>query len=434
MGDGVRHYSKFVRRFTGSSFCVHSKSAVLGQAGSQASRKLRSCQCTPLDHGFSDTIINLVSERFITRAAATTIHSPSRSWRCHRSDKFLVSLSRIHFERPFQNCVTVPPTDVLPAGACGGYWAITEQPVLDATTYISTEFTTSVTLSRSMTVDWHDNTRMTADYTILTKLIHVLGGVYIWDFVLNLDFEYSVLTGKRKLTWTSPLYLGCRWSSLSLVIVQFLALDGPHVIDCQGLIALRVIALWEHNKIVVAITSTSWFANVIIYVYSTVKAHGNWFERECMIQHTYHSNISVFSTLAIDLLLLTLMLIGLLRWKFESGGIFQLMYVQGLVWVLVVVLAEIPPAVFIALNLNDPMNMLFEGVGLIVMSIGASRIYRGLVNFPCFNSTRLETAAMDQLREPQPGSFVFSLHRNTLEEGHVAVEVQRYIHTCSSTP
>ncbi|KAH9043448.1 hypothetical protein EDB84DRAFT_878017 [Lactarius hengduanensis] len=261
-----------------------------------------------------------------------------------------------------------------------------------------------------MTVDWHDHARVIADYLIFIKLTHVLGGVFIWDFVLNLDFEYSILRGKRRLTWTSPLYLGSRWSSLSLVIVQFLALDsdGSHAIDCQAvivmvfvfayltllfasaLIALRVTALWEYNKIVVAIAFTSWLANVIIYVYSTAKSRGYWVEGECVIQHTFHSNISVFSTLASDFLLVTLML--------------------GLAWVLVVALAEIPPAVFIALNLNDPMNMVFQGVGLVIMSIGASRIYRGLVKFPSANSTPLETAAMDQLREPQRGSFGSSLH------------------------
>ncbi|KAH9003031.1 hypothetical protein EDB86DRAFT_3073513 [Lactarius hatsudake] len=284
-----------------------------------------------------------------------------------------------------------------------------------------------------MTVDWHDYTRVIADYLIFIKLTHVLGGVYIWDFVLNLDFEYSIITGKRRLTWTSPLYLGCRWSSLSLVIAQFLALDsgGSQVIDCQvvivmvfvfayltllsasALIALRVTALWEYNKIVVAIASTSWLSNFIIYAYSTAKSRGYWVEGECVIQHTFHSIISVFSTLAIDFLLLTLMLVGLLRWNIRSGDIFQLMYAQGLAWVLVVALAEIPPAVFIALNLNDPMNMstqLFQGVGLVIMSIGASRIYRGLVNFPSANSTPLETAAMDQLREPRHGSFGSSLH------------------------
>ncbi|KAH8987622.1 hypothetical protein EDB92DRAFT_1948450 [Lactarius akahatsu] len=226
-----------------------------------------------------------------------------------------------------------------------------------------------------MTVNWHDPARVLADLVALIKLLHFLGGVYIWEFVLNLDFEYSILMEERKLTWTSPRSLLC------------------------------ITALWEHNKCVVAIAFTSWLANFTIYVYSTVKSRGGWTGTICVIQDTFHSNISIFSTLAMDFLLLTLMSVGLLRWKVRSGAIFQLMYAQGLAWVLVVTLAKIPPAVFVVLNLNDPMNMVFQVVGLSIMSIGASRTYRGLVDYPFSNGLQFEAAATNQLREPQRGSF-----------------------------
>ncbi|KAH9064518.1 hypothetical protein EDB87DRAFT_1597811 [Lactarius vividus] len=284
-----------------------------------------------------------------------------------------------------------------------------------------------------MTVNWHDPARVLADLVALIKLNHFLGGVYIWEFVLNLDFEYSILMGKRKLTWTSPLYLGCRWSSLSLISLQFLGYDTPHELNCQvvivmifisayltllfasALIALRITVLWEHNKSVVAIAFTSWLANFIIYVYSTVKSRGGWTGSICVIQDTFHSNISIFSTLAMDFLFLTLMLVGLLRWKVRSGGIFQLMYAQSLAWVLVVALAEIPPAVFIALNLNGPMNMVFQVVGLNIMSIGASRTYRGLVDYPFPNGPPSEAAATNQIER---GSFGSSQQQqNYLGEG-----------------
>lgn len=277
-----------------------------------------------------------------------------------------------------------------------------------------------------MTGDWHNTVRVIVDYIVLIKLIHVLGGVYIWEFVLNLDFEYSILTGKRKLTWASPIYLGCRWSSLSLVVIQLLGLDTSSKINCQGLvvftfifaylilisasalIALRVAALWEHNRIVIVVAFASWFANIAVYVYSTVTARGSWTGIECVIQNTFHNNISIFSTLATDSILLTLMLIGLFRWKeaLPSGGIFQLMYAQGLAWVLVVVFAEVPPAVFTALDLNDPMNLIFQALGLIITSLGASRLYRGLADYPFTNKQPFEAGGLrPQPREPRRSSF-----------------------------
>ncbi|KAI9428627.1 hypothetical protein H4582DRAFT_2162710 [Lactarius indigo] len=288
-----------------------------------------------------------------------------------------------------------------------------------------------------MTVNWHDPARVLADLVVLIKLTHFMGGVYIWEFVLNLDFEYSILMGKRKLTWTSPLYLGCRWSSLSLITVQFLGFDTSHKINCQAvtvmtfvsayltllfasaLIALRITALWEHNKSVIAIAFTSWLSNFVIYVYSTVKSRGGWTGSHFL--HTCYG-----------LLFLTLLLVGLLRWKVRSGGIFQFMYAQGLAWVLVVALAEIPPAVFIALELNDPFNMMFQVVGLSMMSIGASRTYRGLVDYPFSNRPTFETAATNQLREPQSSPFGFSKQQNYLGEGtQSAGGAKEYAHALS---
>jgi len=81
---------------------------------------------------------------------------------------------------------------------------------------------------------WRDPAVVAAENFALIKLMHVLGGVYIWEFVSNFGFEYSIITGKRKLTWTFPLYLGCRWCPLFAIMFQFLGLDVESKIDCQA--------------------------------------------------------------------------------------------------------------------------------------------------------------------------------------------------------
>ena len=62
----------------------------------------------------------------------------------------------------------------------------------------------------------------------------------------------------------------------------------------------------------------------------TVTSHGHWTGSECVIQNTSHSGISIYFTLARDLLLLILMLVGLLRWKgaLQSDGVCRFMYTQ----------------------------------------------------------------------------------------------------------
>ncbi|KAH9967702.1 hypothetical protein BJV74DRAFT_799473 [Russula compacta] len=74
----------------------------------------------------------------------------------------------------------------------------------------------------------------------------------------------------------------------------------------------------------------------------------------CEEDHTLHNRVSIFCIFTTDFILLVLMLTGVLRWKGarESGSIWPLLYKQGLAWVVVFTLAEVPPVVFLILNLN----------------------------------------------------------------------------------
>ncbi|KAH8976845.1 hypothetical protein EDB86DRAFT_3014117 [Lactarius hatsudake] len=77
------------------------------------------------------------------------------------------------------------------------------------------------------------------------------------------------------------------------------------------------------------------------------------------------------------------MLTGLLRWEnaHQRGGVWWLLYTQGLAWMMIVVVAEALVTVFVLLNLNDPVDRMFQIPALITMTICASRVYRGLANY-----------------------------------------------------
>ncbi|KAH9056692.1 hypothetical protein EDB87DRAFT_1833636 [Lactarius vividus] len=265
-------------------------------------------------------------------------------------------------------------------------------------------------------VSWHDPTIVAAEQAALVNLVHVIGGIYIWEIISCLGFEYSVISKKRKFTWSFPihrpsqleyrmkkrLYLGCRWCPLFAIALQFLGFDVSHKIDCQAcailsfmfaylsfmctsaLIILRVAVLWDHSKIVIASTCAVWTVNTVIYAYSLTTLRSAWTDGLCLISHTDHGRISVLSTFTTDLILLVLMLAGLNRWKNapKSCGVWRFLRTQGLIWVMIVTLAEIPPTVFIFLNLNDPMNMIFQAFALIIAPLGAARLYRGLIDYP----------------------------------------------------
>ncbi|KAN0120501.1 hypothetical protein V8E52_004328 [Russula decolorans] len=77
------------------------------------------------------------------------------------------------------------------------------------------------------------------------------------------------------------------------------------------------------------------------------------------------------------------MLVGLFRLSFEAGdafGIKRVLQNQGLIWLLLAIVCEIPPTVFVCLDLNDPMNWIFETPNGVVMTIAATRMYRSLMD------------------------------------------------------
>jgi len=54
---------------------------------------------------------------------------------------------------------------------------------------------------------------------------------------------------------------------------------------------------------------------------------------------------------------------------------------EGLIWLFFATIAEVPPAVFIGLNLNYSFNLMFQTPALIVMTIAATRMHRSLSEF-----------------------------------------------------
>ncbi|KAI0268888.1 hypothetical protein BC834DRAFT_658359 [Gloeopeniophorella convolvens] len=258
--------------------------------------------------------------------------------------------------------------------------------------------------------NWQDPARIAADYLVLIKLVHVSFGIVIWELVINLQFDISVLTGKRKFRWTFLIYLACRWSLLPRMAVMLFGLDSRQKMNCKGwvvsvfsfgylsailasaLIVLRIAAIWECNKFAVGLASSLWLATVGTCLHSAISVRSvrSPLSGLCVIVHVHQTLTAFFFvTLITDVVLLVLMLGGLLRWtsaRHAGGGILRLLYNQGLAWLAIVSLAKIPPAVFVILDLNDAMSAIFLVSALVAMSIGASHLHRSLAEYPSSNA------------------------------------------------
>ncbi|KAF8262763.1 hypothetical protein EI94DRAFT_1742812 [Lactarius quietus] len=231
--------------------------------------------------------------------------------------------------------------------------------------------------------EWNSPDVIFFQLSALVKLHHAMGGVLIWEFLVNIEFDYSFFTGKRKFRPSFLLYLGARLCPLFAVIAIFVALDSAHPINCQvhirvifahlsfafasALIVMRIAAIWELNKIVISIASAAWLASAGSQIHSIAIVHATWSKglNFCEITNT--------------------------------GGIWWLLYSQGLAWMIVVFVAE----VFVLLNLNG-VSLANHATFLIdfplishIMAIGASRVYRGLADY--FLHSEAIIAAMNRM-------------------------------------
>ncbi|KAI0063374.1 hypothetical protein BV25DRAFT_1802135, partial [Artomyces pyxidatus] len=237
------------------------------------------------------------------------------------------------------------------------------------------------------------------------KFLHTIDGIYIWEYFTTLSYEMAVLTGRRPYRWTIWIYSVTRLGTLTAVIVNLIGFNVTSRINCQAwitselvfayiafaaaslLIVLRIAAIWNRNRYAMALAAAIWLTNVGFLIHAlTTSARSVWVPASgsCAVLHSNNSRNNIAVTLTTDVVLLSTMLAGLLIVRKDgaaSFGIWRMLYKQGLIWLLLATIAEVPPVVFTSLNLNDAWNLMFQTPALIVMTIAATRMYRDLTDF-----------------------------------------------------
>ncbi|KAI0002184.1 hypothetical protein BJV74DRAFT_39641 [Russula compacta] len=253
-------------------------------------------------------------------------------------------------------------------------------------------------------VNFQDPFVILQDTLAVTKLWHTVAGLYFWEFATTLDYEWSIIRGRRPYRWTIWIYSLTRVAALVAVILCLFGIDVTSPYNCEAetvlqlvsgytalaaasfLIVLRIIAIWNKNKVVIAIATSVWVTNLAFLIHNVVGIRAFWvpLEATCYVPNIHSTKLNILVSLATDIILLLIMLFGLLRMGVHQRGAFdlgRLLWKQGLIWLLIATIAEILPAVFLCLNLNDPFNYMFQIPSMVTMSIAATRIYRCLAEF-----------------------------------------------------
>jgi len=253
-------------------------------------------------------------------------------------------------------------------------------------------------------VKFHDPVVELLDARVEIIISTVACGLYVWEFITHLDYEWSVVQGHRPYRWTIWIYSADRLATIIAVIIYLVTLVITTPINCKVLtilqfafafmtfslssllIVLRVIAIWNKNKFVVAFAVAVWLSNASCLIYGTTQISAEWVPSEitCGTPNTQSNKLAITAMPVTDIALLLIMLIGLLRLRHRGGGRFdlgRLLWKQGVIYLFVATIAEITPAVFVFLNLNDALDVMFLMPSVITMSIAATRMYRSLADF-----------------------------------------------------
>jgi len=227
-------------------------------------------------------------------------------------------------------------------------------------------------------VNFRDPNVILKDGWALVKLCHAIDSLYLWEFFTSLDYEWSVIRGRRPYRWTIWIYSLTRMSALVAVILNLVGIDVTSPFDCQAwitfvlifayiafaaaslLIVLRDIAIWNRNMVIIAISIGAWVVNVAFLIQGIARLRSKWYHvvDSCVPTNTESNKLNIIVTLVTDVILLLIMLVGLIRLRRNGAGTFglgQLLWRQGVIWFFFATVAEVPPTVFVSLNLNSSL-------------------------------------------------------------------------------
>jgi len=246
-------------------------------------------------------------------------------------------------------------------------------------------------------VDWQNPATIFNELGASIKLVHVIDGIYLWEFICNLGFELSLLRSRRQWRWTAALYIACRFFTISQVATDLVGLNLTNQFNCKvwltfsllfryvaasfalSLYGLRTIAIWQRSMFAIVITAAAVTANVVVWIYRISQASAVWVPelQTCMRLHTHIALLNNSLLLASEVFFLLLMASGIYM---RNSGLraFKIMFREGLLWLTFAALVQTVPVVFLILNFNDPMNGIFIIPAIIFTSIGATRMYRTL--------------------------------------------------------
>ncbi|KZV73731.1 hypothetical protein PENSPDRAFT_270486 [Peniophora sp. CONT] len=250
--------------------------------------------------------------------------------------------------------------------------------------------------------NWERQAESHIDRQIYIKLFCFVFGVGIWEYITAFGYEWAVYSGRRKYLRTIWLYSGFRFLLLMWLFTLLVSKNGAvhhhcttmyiatsftcYVIVSLGslMIALRVIAIWEHKRLISLLSYGFIILCFVVNMRSLfyLRARYDPVSRSCVAFGSYNHLPCTIAILATDMALMAMMLLGLLRlWEARQLGLVRFLYRQGVLWLALAMIAGHPTVVAAGLGVTKDIYLTAQVFATTALCICATRMYRGLTDY-----------------------------------------------------
>ncbi|KAF9652620.1 hypothetical protein BDM02DRAFT_3088994 [Thelephora ganbajun] len=253
--------------------------------------------------------------------------------------------------------------------------------------------------------DWESPQVIAKAAVVFSQITFTFLGVYLWELFTTCDFEWSLITGRRKFTWPLIFFFITRYCTLLALIGLVISLTLESRVNCHALymfnsftenmailgastsLMIRTITLWERRKyIVIPLVCLSlahwgvlWGGNLLIDAAWDPIAKG------CVILNLDAKllQIAFFYTMAFDFTILVLTAVSLHRFSYSGTqfNLWTLLFRDGLAYFLVTFSSNAVPAILNVLQLNTVMNVVASVPAVTIAAIAACRLAIHLQSF-----------------------------------------------------
>jgi len=250
-------------------------------------------------------------------------------------------------------------------------------------------------------VDWSSPAEIMKNALTFDRFMHCLLGVYVWEWVLSLDFDWQYISGSKQFRWPLVFYFLNRYCLLFALVGITIALNVTTRIDCQVLytfnslfgqasiglasinLSLRTIAIWSKRWYIVAPLVTIILGHWTLLLFG-IHVKAKWIDGQgCVITETHSKLLAItfIYTMVFDFIVLALTAFKLLFPATTRSPLVNLVFNDGLAYFMIAFLANVVATVFGLLNLNPVMSIIANVPAVIAASIAACRAVRRLSDY-----------------------------------------------------